>query len=104
MKYILGISLIFITSLFGSLNNGEDVFRAYCWGCHHQTATAFGPSFSKIANTRTKNQIITHISAPKSDFKQLGYKRTVMPSFGTTLDKKELNLIVEFILEQKGKI
>jgi mono/diheme cytochrome c family protein len=103
MKYLVIISLIFITNLFGSLNTAQDVFKTYCWGCHHQTSMAFGPSFSQIANSRTKDQIITHISSPKSDYKQLGYKRTVMPSFGTTLNKKELDLIVEYILEQKGK-
>jgi mono/diheme cytochrome c family protein len=90
-----------ISSLFASLNSGEKVFRAYCWGCHHQTSMAFGPSFKQIANSRTKTQMITHISAPKSDFKELGYKRTVMPSFGTTLNKKELDLIIDFIIKQK---
>jgi len=87
-------------SLYASnekLNTGEEVFRAYCWGCHHQTAQAFGPSFKQIAKTRTKDQMITHIMAPKSDYKQLGYKRSVMPSFGDTLSKKEIDLIIGFI-------
>ena len=79
------------------LTTGEQVFRAYCWGCHHQTAQAFGPSFKQIANTRTKTQMMTHIASPKSDYKSLGYKRSVMPSFGTTLSKKELDLIIGFI-------
>ncbi len=79
------------------LDTGEKVFRAYCWGCHHQTAQAFGPSFKQIANNRTKDQMITHIMAPKSDYKQLGYTRSVMPSFGDTLSKKEIDLIIDFI-------
>ena len=85
------------------LSTGEKVFRAYCWGCHHQTAVAFGPSFNQIANTRDKTQIITHIASPKSDYKSLGYKRSVMPSFGTTLTKKEIDLIVDFIISYKDK-
>jgi mono/diheme cytochrome c family protein len=96
--------MIFLTSILYSdtqLNSGEKVFREYCWGCHHQTAMAFGPSFQQIANSRTKEQIITHIASPKSDFKSLGYKRSVMPSFGTTLNKKELDLIVDFIYSCK---
>jgi mono/diheme cytochrome c family protein len=83
------------------LTTGEKVFRAYCWGCHHQTSTAFGPSFEQIASTRTKDQMITHIMSPKSDYKQLGYRRSVMPSFGDTLNPKELDLITNFILSFK---
>jgi len=86
------------------LNTGEKVFREYCWGCHHQTAMAFGPSFEAIASHRKKEQIITHIMSPKSDYKQLGYKRSVMPSFGNVIKQKELNLIADYILSyKKGK-
>jgi mono/diheme cytochrome c family protein len=104
MKHIY--KLIFMALLVNSisaksLNTGDDVFREYCWGCHHQTAQAFGPSFKQIANTRTKEQIMTHIGSPKSDYRSLGYKRSVMPSFGTTLSKKELDLIVKFIYSCK---
>ena len=96
------LTLIFTNSICAkSLNSGEEVFRKYCWGCHHETSMAFGPSFSQIAKTRTKTQMLTHISAPKSDFKELGYKRTVMPSFGTILTSKEMDLIIKFIIEQK---
>ena len=84
------------------LSTGDKVFRAYCWGCHHQTAVAFGPSFQEIANKRTKGEIIGHIMAPKSDYKQLGYKRSVMPSFADTLSSDELELISNFILSFKG--
>ena len=97
--------MIAMLIMIGSHSNasGKVVFETYCWGCHHETSVAFGPSFQEIANKRTKTQMITHISAPKSDFKELGYKRSVMPSFGTTLDKKELDLIIDFIMAQKDK-
>ena len=105
MKFIKILSCIAIItcSIYAkdNLNSGEDVFRAYCWGCHHQTSEAFGPSFKQIANTRTKNQMITHIMAPKSNYKELGYKRTVMPSFGNTLNKHEIDLIIDFINSYK---
>ena len=100
-RYLL--VLVLATSLYSSSLDGKKVFETYCWGCHHETSVAFGPSFQEIANKRTKTQMITHISAPKSDFKELGYKRSVMPSFGTTLNKKELDLIVDFIMAQKDK-
>jgi mono/diheme cytochrome c family protein len=100
LKTILLISVVINTNA-KTLNNGEDVFREYCWGCHHQTSLAFGPSFTQIANQRDKNQIITHIMAPKSDYKSLGYKRSVMPSFGDTLSPKELELISNYILSYK---
>ena len=113
MKYIIKLCLTILfffniveanETIHKTLTTGEEVFRAYCWGCHHQTAVAFGPSFEDIASKRTKVQIVTHIMAPKSDYKQLGYKRTVMPSFGDTLKSKELNLIADFVLSyKKGK-
>jgi len=103
MKTVIFWIVLFCIMYANELNTGEKVFREYCWGCHHETSVAFGPSFQEIANKRTKTQMITHISAPKSDFKELGYKRSVMPSFGTTLNKKELDLIIDFIMAQKDK-
>jgi len=84
-------------------SSGEKVFKAYCWGCHHQTSVAFGPSFQDIASKRTKAQIMGHIISPKSMYKQLGHKRSVMPAFGDTLSSSELELITNFILSFKGK-
>ncbi len=98
--------LIIVCSLYvmaNSLQTGEEVFRAYCWGCHHETAEAFGPSFKFIAQNRTKAQMKGHIVAPKSMFELLGYKRSVMPSFGETLNDTELEFIVNFIIKQKDK-
>ncbi len=85
-----------------NLNTGEKVFKAYCWGCHHQTSVAFGPSFEQIANQRTVGEIQGHIIAPQAMYKQLGHKRSVMPPFGDKLSQKELNLITDFILSFKG--
>ena len=96
------ILLLSIANSSSQLDTGEKVFRAYCWGCHHQTAVAFGPSFKQIANKRTKGQIQGHIISPKSMYKQLGHKRSVMPTFKDKLSQKELNLITDFILSFKG--
>ena len=85
-----------------SLNTGKKVFETYCWGCHHQTSVAFGPSFQQIANKRTIAQIQGHIINPKAMYEQLGHKRSVMPAFGDTLSQKEINLITDFILSFKG--
>lgn len=83
--------------------SGEEVFRTYCWGCHHQTSLAFGPSFQEIADKRAKGEIQGHIIAPKSTFKQLGYKRSVMPSFKNELSQNELDAITNFIFQYKSK-
>jgi mono/diheme cytochrome c family protein len=88
--------------LFAKNLTGEEVFRTYCWGCHHETSVAFGPSFESIANKRTKGEIQGHIIAPKSTYKQLGYKRSVMPSFKDKLNQNELDAITSFIFETKG--
>lgn len=98
------ISAVLITFLFGNnIQKGEKVFRKYCWGCHHQTSVAFGPSFEQIANKRTQGEIKAHIIAPKSMYKQLGYKRSVMPSFKDTLSNGELDDITNYILSLKIK-
>ncbi|MBT3883039.1 MAG: cytochrome c [Campylobacteraceae bacterium] len=93
-----------ILSASPELNTGEKVFKAYCWGCHHQTSVAFGPSFAQMANKRTIGEIQGHIISPKAMYKQLGHKRSVMPAFGDKLSQKEIDLITEFILSFKGAI
>ena len=80
---------------------GEEVFREKCWGCHHQTATAFGPSFSTIASKRSREEIMGMISDPKSISKVFGYKRNAMPKFN--LNQYQLKAITDYILSFKGK-
>ena len=78
---------------------GEKVFKTYCWGCHHQTAMAFGPPFSQIAKKRTKAQIMAYISSPRTMYKKFGYKRSVMTQLHLT--PKELDAISDYILSYK---
>ncbi len=80
---------------------GEEIFREKCWGCHHQTATAFGPSFAKIASKRTPQEIMAMISDPKDVSKTFGYKRNAMPKFD--LNYYQLKAITDYILSFKGK-
>ncbi len=79
---------------------GEKVFKTYCWGCHHQTAMAFGPPFSQIAKKRSKAEIMAYISSPKTMYKKFGYKRSVMTQL--SLSSKELDAISDYILSYKG--
>jgi len=78
---------------------GKKVFETYCWGCHHQTAVAFGPSFSQIASQRNTDEIRGMITDPAAVSKVLGYKRNAMPPF--TLTEQELKLITAYILSFK---
>jgi mono/diheme cytochrome c family protein len=100
-KTLLTILLLTSTTLFADNLSGKKVFETYCWGCHHQTAMAFGPPFSKIAAKRSKGEIIAYISSPRSMYKQFGYKRSVMTQLHLT--PKELDLISDYILSFKGK-
>ena len=95
--------IIFLTSAFAQSLSGEKIFTQYCWGCHHQTSVAFGPSFEDIANKRSRGEIQGHIMSPKSTYEQLGHKRSVMPAFGDKLSQKELDLITDFIYSFKNK-
>lgn len=81
--------------------DGKKVFETYCWGCHHQTAVAFGPPFAEIANKRTKDEIKAYIISPSSMYKQFGYKRTVMTQF--KLNDQELESISSYIISYKDK-
>ena len=80
--------------------SGKKVFETYCWGCHHQTAEAFGPSFSQIALQRNTDEIRGMITDPAAVSKILGYKRNAMPAF--TLNEEELKLITAYILSYKN--
>ena len=102
IKRIPLVLILFGTFSFAQNINGEKVFRTYCWGCHHQTAIAFGPSFQEMADKRTRGEIQGHIIAPKSTYKQLGHKRTVMPSFEGKLSNDELNAITDYIYTFKS--
>jgi len=98
MKKIFIYSLLTV-ALFSS--SGKKVFETYCWGCHHQTAVAFGPPFSEIASKRSAEEIRAMISDPKSVSKVFGYKRNAMPAF--KLKEDELKAITEYILSYKPK-
>ena len=96
--------LIFLFNISNASQvDGEKIFKQYCWGCHHETSVAFGPSFEQIANQRTVAEIQGHIIAPKSMYKQLGHKRSVMPSFQDKLSQEELDAITNFIMSFKSK-
>ena len=101
------IKLFLFTAAMGTLANadnlaeGKKVFETYCWGCHHQTAVAFGPSFSQMAAKRTKQEIEAYIIEPKAMYKAFGHKRTVMPVLD--LNDKERDLVAEYIISYKPK-
>lgn len=87
---------VFAKKLFG-----EEVFRAKCWGCHHQSSEAFGPSFEQIASELSKGEMAAHIEDPKSSAKSRGLKRSLMPQLKLT--DLELISVVEYIESFKDK-
>ena len=102
MRYFFILSLAVCINLLASQQEGERIFKKYCWGCHHETSLAFGPSFQQIANKRDSGQIIAHIVNPKSNYQSVGYKRTAMAAF-SQLNAKELQDLTNFILSFKDK-
>lgn len=88
--------IVLISSTMLIANSGKEVFEKYCWGCHHQTAEAFGPSFAKIASKRSEATIRAMIVSPKSVSEVLGYKRNAMPAF--ILKEDDLKSISAYIL------
>ena len=103
MKHLLLIATLCCTTLlFANENKGEKLFKDYCWGCHHQTSMAFGPSFKEIANKRNDGEIISQIIDPANTYKQLGFKRNAMPAFDD-LSMQEVKELVKFIKSFKDK-
>jgi mono/diheme cytochrome c family protein len=101
MKQIL-ITFFIILTLTSVIqaDSGKKVFETYCWGCHHQTAVAFGPPFSEIASKRNAQEIHGMITDPASVSKLFGYKRNAMPAFQLT--PQELKAITTYILSFKS--
>lgn len=101
MKLLLALFVLVSFSLADKTQeiSGKKVFETYCWGCHHQTAVAFGPPFSEIASQRTAEEIRAMITDPEAVFKVLGYKRNAMPTLKLTA--KELDAITKYILSFK---
>lgn len=93
------VSMMILTSSFAE--DGKKVFESYCWGCHHQTAVAFGPPFTQIASKRSGEEIQAMITDPASVSKVFGYKRNAMPAFKLT--PSELEAITHYILSYKPK-
>lgn len=97
--------VVFLSVLFagGALyaEEGKRVFETYCWGCHHQTAVAFGPSFAEIASKRSAEEIRGMIVDPEAVSKTFGYSRNAMPAF--KLKEEELRSITAYILSYKPK-
>jgi len=107
IKKYLVIPLLFSSLLYSSTLDdkknltGKQVFETYCWGCHHQTAVAFGPPFTDIASKRSYEEIQAYIIDPESMYKAFGYKRTVMTKF--KLNRQEREAVAKYILSYKGK-
>jgi len=79
--------------------SGGSVYESACMGCHHQRYEAFGPPFSQIASERNRDQIRTHIQAPASTYKALGYRRNSMPAIPLT--SQQLDAVTDYILSFK---
>jgi mono/diheme cytochrome c family protein len=109
IRGFITIGAVVMASLFTLNANGEifskvtgkQVFEKYCWGCHHQTAVAFGPPFSEIASKRSAEEIQAMVTDPAGVSKLLGYKRNAMPPFKLT--SEELREITDYILSFKPK-
>lgn len=101
MKKSIVVALSLLSFLSASETEGKKVFETYCWGCHHQSAVAFGPPFTEIAQKRSYDEIQAYILSPESMYKSFGYKRTVMTKIDLT--EKEREAIAKYVLSYKGK-
>ena len=101
MKKCVIMFIALSSALFSRELDGKAVFEKYCWGCHHQTSQAFGPSFKEIASKRTLDEIKAYIVAPEGMYEAFGYKRTVMTKL--ELSEDERNAVAKYVLAYEGK-
>ncbi len=99
MQRIVSIVAVVAMSISAQAADGKKVFETWCWGCHHQTAVAFGPPFAEIAAKRDAATIRAMITDPDAVAKQLGYTRNAMPQL--KLNEEELQAITDYILSFK---
>ena len=98
----LSVGAVISTSSLALAESGKEVFETYCWGCHHQTAVAFGPPFEEIATNRNADEIRAMITKPETVSQVFGYRRNAMPAFN--LDEANLTAITTYILSYKSKV
>ncbi len=79
---------------------GYQVFMEKCWGCHHKTREAFGPSLRWIAKHRSKEEIVSQLVNPEETAKLLGYGRNAMPKID--LSPEEIETILSFVESLRG--
>jgi mono/diheme cytochrome c family protein len=96
-KIVTSFFIILVLTALSQADNGKKVFETYCWGCHHQTAEAFGPSFEEISSKRSSDEIRAMITDPVSVSKIFGYKRNAMPAF-PDMKPEEIKAITAYIL------
>ncbi len=101
MKKTVLVAFVFCSFLFSQELDGKKVFETYCWGCHHQSAVAFGPPFTEIASKRSLEEVEAYIIDPEAMYKAFGYKRTVMTKID--MSDRERRLIAAYVLSFKGK-
>ncbi len=101
MNRVLWFLSVLLLLVQGVSADGKKVFETYCWGCHHQSAMAFGPPFEEIASKRSAEEIAAMITDPAGVSKVFGYKRNAMPPFKLT--PLELKEITAYILSYKPK-
>ena len=98
----LSVGAVISTSSLALAESGKEVFETYCWGCHHQTAVAFGPPFEEIATNRNADEIRAMITTPETVSQVFGYRRNAMPAF--KLNEANLTAITTYILSYKLKV
>ncbi len=98
----LSVAILLITTYSLNASSGKKVFETYCWGCHHQTAVAFGPPFEEIASKRNRDEIRAMISDPALVSQSFGYRRNAMPPF--QLSEENLTAITNYILSYKPSL
>ena len=74
---------------------GQSVFMHRCWGCHHETEMAFGPSLAHISSRRTDGEIRAWLANPELMARHRGKSDAGMPEI--RLNPTETDVLLRYI-------
>lgn len=97
MKTIIVILMtLFGINLFGSVEEGRELYLANCAICHTVNGgSALGKDFNIVSYTRKKEDIKAYTKDPYENFKRFGYSANAMPTL--PLKEEDIDNIADYI-------
>jgi len=95
-----------VSSASADLQNGRQVFKDTCAGCHTMAAAGstatIGPNLDEAVPKLSAADVKQSIEQPDAKITE-GYQPGIMPQFGETLSAAQVDALVKYLKEVAGK-